>query len=791
MTRLGSVALIVAWAALSVSAPAQDRQGEGALIEIPSLTAPVGAPEPTEADPDPDSGGGTGPTLYDPADPGTGRLDRARRAAPSARDEGEAPVAPLLSLRAGVNPGTTLRMQGEHPEAHFSIFLPHDAVPGALRLRHFTGVDVLPERSVMEVTLNGTPVGQHPLTTYGEDAETEIAVPAGIWQSGRNEVTVRLDQVHRLFCGPEAAFDLWTDIDLTTSGAVLNSRTFRPGAIDFLAGVAHDAGVGRSIGIRDPAGHGKAAEPILDELAMRLTALLRGRILTYRDSPAYGATGGENGEPPARARITILPDYGTAPRATFRRGGDGAIVLALSMPLVDLDRADAVDFIDTLLVDLAAEGISIDAEAVQTGIDPRTRMGAGEPVTLTALGLGTVRTSSHYFRRDQIFTLPRDWLTLTAQKAILHLDYGYARGLHEDSTLLIRVNGETVRLLPLRGEGGELIEKFPIKFSANLLNEGPNLLQFEALIPGQPEDAACPVEGFPKLEIRGTSTLRVPPSPRLRFEGVRLPVYALRGRDITKDGVPLSKLPVPERLTLVATLGEAIPQASRMTVLSYDRLDALPLGPYKFSLGEVGQALTREPEPVSSTIPVLPAATDRVGELPDAFLMPGAADLDPSRGGSPGLFALSLSLDDLRRRIEDLAARIIPDRNAAAETWLRDQSGRALIAQLDRDDPRALWLVLAPDTDLSEVVASLAQSRSSIGGPYGQMAMLGHDGVWRSWADPYRFPRLQEPLSYRNFRQVMGNYASWSPVAFTAILFTLALIGAGIALRLVVMTRKE
>ncbi|WP_181375719.1 cellulose biosynthesis cyclic di-GMP-binding regulatory protein BcsB [Palleronia abyssalis] len=768
--------------AVAVQAPAHAQEGDAPLILIPSFTAPAAsAPDGAEPAANPEFSADEISQQRTRIEPRA--AEKARLTMPE--------LAPLLSHRAGANPGPSIRMQGENPKTSFSIYLPHEAVPGQLRVAHVSGVDVLPERSVMEVTLNGEIVGQQELGNFDPDEATLFEVPAGLWQSGRNDVVIRLEQVHRLFCGPEAAFDLWTDIDLTSSGAVLAAKPLVPGAIDFLAGIAHDAGIGLPVALQDPEGLAPAAQPVLDEMAKRMTEVLRGRVLSYVATDPYGVSDSQSDL--RMSRVTLVPTYGPA-TAEFRRGGDGALVLVLAIPPEGIPASEAGPFLDTVLRDILSERFTFDAETVQTGIDPRTRMQAGVPVTLDSLGMPTTRTTSHYFRRDQIFTLPRDWLVLTAQKATLHLDYIYARNLPEKSELLIRVNGETVRLLPLRGEGGELIEQFPIKFYANLLREGPNLLQFEALIPGDPEDEPCPPGQFPKLEIRGTSTLTVPPSPRLRLSGLRLPVYALRSGAISLDGAGMDQLPPADRLTLVATLGEPIPNASHLTAYSFDNLAALPMGAYDIDRGDIAGVLTRQPD-----IPEPgPAPQDRIGELPvDLFGPIEREPLDDGRGPLlraadsllTGLF--DTNTNQVGARVETVSAKLLPDVDANAERWLAEQRGLAVLTHLDPSDPRGIELVLGPDTRLTEVAAAISAARQTIGGPFGQISVLGHDGVWRSWADAGRVPMLMEPLTLGNFRQVLGNYASWSPVTFTAIIFGFALIAALIALRLVVITRQE
>ncbi|QFU09779.1 cellulose synthase regulator protein [Rhodobacteraceae bacterium THAF1] len=775
--RLFLMSLVVGLCAV---ATAHAQSGEDAIIMIPSFTAPSDdTVDPlTEADPEV------------AMQSGLARLSR-QRSADVTVDERGPDIAPLLSHRAGANPGRTLRLQGENPYATFSIFLPREAVPGNLRILHMSGVDVLPERSIMEITVNDRVIGSAPLGNFDPEAEELFPVPGDIWRPGTNEVKIRLEQTHRLFCGPEAAFDLWTDIDLTRSGAVLESRPLDPGAVDFLAGMAHDAGSGLSIALRDPEGLSPKAQPMLDGLARAFTELLRGRVLTYEDSPPWGmapaATLDRSKLPPRMARITLIPTLGPA-GAEYRRGGDGALVLVIAVPPDGIDAAAAKALLDGALSDVSTAAFARDADAVQKGIDPRTRMAAGEPVTLDSIGMGTTRTVSHYFRRDQVFTLPRDWLVLTAQKAILHLDYIYARGLPEKSMLLIRINGETVRLLPLVEDGGELIEQFPIKFYANLLKEGPNLLQFEALIPGASEDMACPEARFPKLEIRGTSTLTVPPSPKLRLNGLRLPVYALRGGNITLNGAPLDSLPAADRMTVVATLGEPSTYASRLTAVTADQVTGLPMGDYDLAPDAIAQVVSRAPEIAPLAMP----SVDKIGELPeDLFGAPPGVALDPKPFLGSIVSGWGARADGLRNRIGSIRDRILPDADAEAKAWLDRQSGRAVLVQLDDSDPRSIHLILGRDVPLTEVAASISAARRTIGGPHGQLSVLGDDGLWRSWADSRRLPVLREPLTLRNARQVMGNYASWSPVAFTALLFFLALLAAMVALRLVVMTRGE
>jgi|GEM_PF-549929 len=789
------------------AAPAMAPAEEGGMIRIPDLTA-VDETAPASGNIDVVAG------EMDLPSAAAARMQFHRPATgpvPVAVEAREPILSPLLSPMPILPGQTRLRLQGEFPEAEFTLFLPQGTPRGQLVLDHESGVDVLPDRSSMEVFVNDVSVGTFPLGKSSGDAPDSLAVPSNVWLPGANRVRIALSQVHRIYCGPEAAFDLWTDLDLATSGALIDERPMISGSADFVAAVARDAVAGRAIELRDPGGIAEGVAATLDIAAYRLGQMVGGHTLRYAESSGWpvvaapaeddataGAKdttdGGEAApEGPSHARITLIHRGALAiddgrPDMEFRRAGDGAEVLVLR-----LDPQSSNQHVDAAL-GVAFDELMAHAREDAPGPSPTsglsvgagTLMRPGGPVRLSDLGMQTIRTSSHYFHRSQVFTLPRDWLILTAQKAVLHLDYAYARKLPDEAKLLIKVNGETVRLLPLVDEGGVLIEQFPVKFAANLLREGPNLLQFEALIPGAPSDFACPENAFPKLEIRGSTTLTVPASPRMRVPDLRGATAALRAGNLDLASSGAADLSMADRLSLVTALGMPSEGAAHLTVLSADALPRLPMGDYSFSPLALRDVLTKSP---IVELP-LPAYDARIGEVPDdsPFIGPVAGSESPRTARLAGLFGQAVGT--VAANVAAVQARLLPDADADADAWLDAQRGQAILLQLDVTRPDRLWLVLGPRTDFAHVAARLAAGRRSIAGPNGQMAVLGHDDTWRSWADSRRMPELRERLTLANFRQVAGNYASWRPLYFTAALFGVALVFAALALRLVVLTRR-
>ena len=123
--------------------------------------------------------------------------------------------------------------------------------------------------------------------------------------------------------------------------------------------------------------------------------------------------------------------------------------------------------------------------------------------------------------------------------------------------------------------------------------------------------------------------------------------------------------------------------------------------------------------------------------------------------------------------------------------WLEGRTAEAVLFIPDDAAPHALWLLVNPQTDAGRMATILAQARLSAQGPKGRLSLLDADGKWESWHTTRTAPTLNEPLTIGNFRQVAGNYASWSPLYFTAVLLVLTLVSASLALVFIITTRGK
>lgn len=694
-------------------------------------------------------------SLSQPPDrrPVTEQADRRREG--TAPDEVAAPTDVLVPLRpvtvrAGAQ--TAIRLSGEAAQARFILFLPQDADGAELRIAHRTGIDALPERSSLQVIVNDVDIGAVRPDNFSDFGRDTLPVPDGVLQAGRNIVELRVRQSHRVACGPDASFALWTEIDTTNSGVLMPADSFGADPVGFLAAVAAQAARGQAITVRrpDPDASLLDAAPFIGQVS----AALGGTPPEIESAPYWV-------QAPARpelARLTALPQGEGLAQPRFMRGGDGAIVL-----LVERDS------------DYAAISASL-MDMVQPLAAPQlAQVTPGREQTLAELGTPRLMGQGRYILMPVDFALPWNWALLASQKAQLVLDYRFAPNLPEGALLLVKVNGTPVRMLPLDRAGGERLPSLPIAFGANLLRAGANRLEFEALIPGDPPHMACPPMEGPVLEISEGSRLFVPQSPSMLLPSVDMSLAMLAPQNILATPRAAQQL-APGVVPQIASAliqpqwgnGPRSPHV-RLTVGTTGDLPDLydPLG---------GEALRALQDALSLDIirPVADTAPATAWDMVDR---------------APGLFSLPRlgAVAEWPAQLRQTGAALLFGDTAGLVDWLHGQEAQAALVQPDPHQPEHIWLIFAPHATPSTIIQSLAASRDA---PTGQVALFIEGEGWRSWTNPQRPLILQEPVSASNLRAVLGNYATLSPWLFLGVVLSLATLSAGIALMILKITRK-
>jgi hypothetical protein len=694
-------------------------------------------------------------------DPLRDRLGReSRRSRPMAAQDNPAPaiLSPLRPVRArAIAHGSALRFDGERRTIDFQLYLPEPQRLRALRIATLSSINVLPERSVFRVFLNDTLVGEGRLQHFTGPGVTEIPVAAGLARAGDNAVRIELVQHHRIFCGPEASFALWSDVDLALSGGVLDGTGLHEGPEAFILGLAATGATGAGLEIRGAEILGETRDAWVGLVTQRIAAALGGDPLPFRFTRTWSVAG----NPQARARVTFLP--AAQPGVRFALGGDGAQVMIIGVPPgsgpVPLPDFEAV-------FPALPRQVNVPQIATQ------------RPVPLSDMGFRSIELRDRYSWTEVRFRLPDDYVILTNEKSQMTLTYIYAENLPYGSVLQIYINGTNIRVLPLRGEAGRVIADFPVRFEARHLRGGVNVIGFEVMVPGDPADLPCPPRETPVVAIADTSTILAPYSPSMYLPDMHFAFTAL-----TPGGVRLGELAGRaftglEALTLQAAFvtgqrPNADRIAARLNLIAIEDLGAMPLSRYAFSRQAIELVLSPPEAPRQ--------AAEETAVM--GLFRTEAANAAPS--------VLTAGWQWLVRSTEAVAYWMHPHAGVVLDAWLITQRGQAVLFQLDPMRPDEIWLVRAPGADAAAIAAAIVSARATGDGPRGQVSVLGHDGRWSNWVAPDREPLLLEPLTLGNLRHALGNFVSAMPVRYVTGLFFLALISAVFALRFVISTREH
>lgn len=669
-------------------------------------------------------------------------------------------ISPLRLLDLGYPMRDSVtRISGEREWVAFDVYASAGADQQILRLSTVSGINNLPERSYLRVSVNGTDLGRRNLEHIESFGMIDFALPPDVLIPGRNRAQIEFRQHHRIYCGPEASFDLWTDIDLSKSGLVVRRDHEAVGVETFLMALAAQATGVRPVEIRGLDSLGSDSESWRKFLVGRLNQVLSGAPVVFRFDDYWTAEGAGR----AHARITVLP--AAQSRMRFVIGGDGAIVMVLEVAQGTRpeDLLATIPQFDRRYEDVRAPLVMPERD-----------------IAFAELGAKTEDFSQHYAMRNHVFRLPNDWLVLTAAKARIQLDYAFAANLPEGAMLLLSVNGTAIRLLPLWQGGGVPIDAFPIDFEARLMHPGTNVLTFQMFVPGNPADLPCPSGESPVLQISETSTLRVPYSPAMVIPDMDLAFSTLGADSLRKNELSTRAFSDMDMLTLSAALSRSreAQYPSVLHLIAIDDLASIPTGHHRADRRLLEDTVLSGPEEG-------PRSEENTGMMSqDPFLARRPAS-------QPVAAFLNAGWEYVLGRLQWLRDRVFPNSGDQLNDWLTEQRGQAVLFQLDPDRPSEIWMLRSPDSDIHSIALAIASARAFGGGPKGQVSVLTYEGHWINWFAPDRRPVLLEPWSRQNFRAAMGNFVSARPIFYTILMLGIALLSALVALRLVISTREH
>lgn len=699
--------------------------------------------------------------------------------------------------------GSAIRFDGERRTLEFALFVPDPSQVRAIRIATLSSINVLPDRSRYRVFLNDTEVGEGNLSHFTGFETDEFAMNGAVFLRGQNRVRIELVQYHRIYCGPDASFSLWSDIDLAQSGAVLASTAGITGEEGFLMGLAAAAATGAGIEIRGSDRLGDYRAQWIAQITQQISGALGGDPIPFRFTNYWSVSDREV----AASRITFVPS--STNRVSFRMAGDGAQVMVVEF--VPNSRPQALPAFERILPVVAPREAPV-------------LIATDTPVPFSAFGFENSEARDRYARFDTRFRLPDDYIVLTNDKAEIKIDYVYIDDLPRGAMMLVHVNDTNIRLLPLRGEAGELIEQFPLRFEARILRAGVNTVTFEVLVPGNPGDLPCPTQDTPMAAIAATTTIEVPYSPSMYLPDMHLAFSALEPTSVVTNDMTARAFDENEVVTIAASLvgGERRNLSlrnSNLHLLSLDDLGSVPMGDYRVDRRSLELALTGalrtevevdanghpDPRPMARTAEQREELRRREraarGDL-DALSVAAPGDgSGPSDGGGGTLLQptdrrvnqtyIGQAWDWLTTRFWSWVHWLHPRSAMSVNEWLERQRGQAVLLQLDPSRPDQIWMLRAPGSDIGSIASSIVAARTVSEGPRGQISVLDRFGNWQNWIAPDREPTLLEPIGLGNIRHVVGNFVSAMPIRYVTGLFFLALISAFFALRIVISTREH
>lgn len=668
-------------------------------------------------------------------------------------------IAGLWPYASGATRGSTFRFTGERDGATFTVFAPVDDMPRELVLSTISSAFVKPDASMATVSVGGTEIGSFALDAIQKASEIRFPVPAGLMTPGRNLVTVDITQAHRHFCGVDAAYDLWTDIELAGSGVAYQPEALSPGATAFLSAVATARAQDRPIKFR--LAGGSDLVPLLPELVKAINGAMGGGLQFRVVTGPVGNAG---------AAPEILVSESPEPGAAFESGPSDQQILH-----VRLNR-DAVPDLGELL------GRPITAE-------PARLLPTDVPVLVTAIGLGDTAISDHLWEQHAAFRLADDWMIGTNAQADLKLDFAHASRLPKGAHLRVVVNGEVVRVLPFNEAGRDTDTLLSIRFDARRLHAGRNTIGFEISIPGAIPDEACPAEK-PTLVLLGPdTTLTIPGSPRMHLPGINRAMSAMTTSSIQLFERP-ENAPVDDFLTLAGALPETAQREAdapaTLLLLRPTDIKAELFGSFNASGKIFVDALRRTP---------LDLAEEQVDSFDDNRQFDVAVAEEFSLAAfAEQAFGADGVLTDLKGRVSEAVtetkAYAFPNGEADLEAWLGKRTAEAVLFQLDPERPDTVYLAVSDEADIEKVASALSATLTT-GAPLdGHVAVLDRRGNWSTWTDFTRAPVLEEEITLYNWQGVAGNYASQRPLLYLAGIIAIVLLAAVLGSSYMATTRS-
>ena len=600
-------------------------------------------------------------------------------------------------------PAEMLMLSGEDDSVvlTFSATQAQIAAGGTIQIGYQNAVSVLPDDSIMDVELNGKPLGSFPIRSPNGVGIEKMPVAATDLKPGRNKLFVRARQIHRVDCSLEATYELWTKMDPRVSG--FSSATPAGfSSLEDLGGIGKTADAKTDFRIVLPTA--VTADQLNDALPLvQLIALYLNRtdiqvtvanqpgdgpgIDFYIGSMQSGLTKEKSMEPLDAAPLGLTVRNGATP--------DRATVL--------MKEAST----ETMRALLLKEARSSMNSGFKSGIFApsygKVLADSGKVFTLADAGYHTRPFAGRLAHTHFKMEMPADFYPGDYATIDMDLHAATSPGLDPDSQLLVRVNDKVVTSYPFRNQNGQQFDGKRVAMPLRAFHPGVNTIDILAELP-KAADSECAIDARddakPRFLLLENTRITIPQLARV----ARLPdLAALAGKAYPfRNGKPF-KLFIAHPDTI--NLGAAFTLLTRLSLSSGNPMNA------KFNLS---------PPVASIEGDIMVIGTTRTSEQPDVPKNdnPQIPALDETK--TSGIQETSeISSSSSEANVDDLLqafTQSTADQNADANNWYSvgrflSYSSARFTKWLRYEDPTQMPTLPSSGTSL----ITMAQLRSPTG----------------------------------------------------------------------------
>jgi len=642
--------------------------------------------------------------------------------------------------------GARYRMSGERVVSNFDLWLPKFAVAKQFQITFQNSINVLENYSKIIVELNGIKIIEQQLNSVGK--EITLSSKDIEPKEGLNSVTIQLVQKHRVFCGPQASFDTWTDINLADTGFIISDLNLT-NSIEAIAS-----------GINIQSLHG---------------------YLPLRVDPDLDPTLATN----------IASEFGPV----FRQNGTGIKFKSLWDPVEDFENYFRI-LITNPSDDTSGFGISADGailyrlssiedpifkelEKWQSTIRSNSPkiLKANQATSIFDLGYENIEDAASYGSNLIQFVLPYDWLVLDNRKATLDVSFDYSSLVTNRSIFNIKVNNETIYSKKIGENPNIQTARDMVQFNASILKGGLNQIEAEYIIPAEMPEAQCP--DFPQMfvKLNRETSLLLPDTPKMYLEGLQniMPLISRNDADILFSRSQAKNILSPEFKTILALKSLTVNTPEVLYTASNNIVDQSPLKVEIISVSDLSQIISDN-------------NFFSINSIRNSLSLSKSSEYDKPQiqKQSTSAFQWQSVISIWERFMERPTSY-----KSRVNSWLENNQSQVAVLK-PNSDRNEIFIVINPDLVSQSAFDALSKANLETFGPAGALSVLGSDNVWHSWDRPSpSLPILLEPLNLDNFWLVGSNIISIYAAEFFVLVIILVAIIVLITFLYLILYRRR